>query len=76
MVEGNISVKELDTYQEPGKLLGSSGTGKVTVSKQEYANMLLKENKPAYTVEVNERFFGGGCESCTCGTGGGACAKG
>ncbi len=78
MVEGNVFVNEINTYSEPGKLLGYSGTGKVTVSDPKYADALLKENKPGYKIEVDGKFFAekkdGSCESCSCGTGG-ACAK-
>lgn len=73
MAEGNVFVNEIDAYSEPGKLLGYSGTGKVTVSDQKYADVLLKENAPGYTIGVDGKFFAekdGGCESCstcTCG---------
>ncbi len=77
MVEGHIAVKELDTYQESGKLLGYSGTGTIRVPDEKSRELLAKENKPGYTIEVDGKFFAGkdgdGCESCSCKAG--ACGK-
>lgn len=77
MTEGEIFVKEIDTYQKAGKLLGHSGTGMIRVPDEKSRELLAKENKPGYTIEVDGKFFtgrdGDGCESCSCGSG--ACAK-
>lgn len=78
MTEGNVFVKEIDAYAEPGKLLGYSGTGKVTVSNQKYADILLKENKPGYSIGVDGRAFlsdDGNIVGKSCSCSKAACAK-
>lgn len=57
MANGYIAVNELDTYQEAGKLLGHSGTGMIRVPDEKSRELLAKENKPGYTIEVDENFF-------------------
>lgn len=57
MTNGYIAVNELDTYQEAGKLLGHSGTGMIRVPDEKSRELLAKESKPGYTIEVDENFF-------------------
>ncbi len=69
MVNGYIAVNELDTYTETGKLLGYSGTGKIRVPDEKSRELLAKENKKGYTIEVDGNFFADeGKSSCSNGT--------